>query len=257
MSMQTNRAGIIKLWLLNLVANAAALAAWYFWLLIPDAHAWQLAGSALLAACIIFLVVWLRAGTLAYFRSSAFRTEGVWAAFRPGLRHVVALALWFALLVLVEWCLFRLRVYVPQFGVWFRQKMPGLLRGAMSPRTVMHAADWLQWFLFWVLVPAMWLPMAMTVAAFGIERRRMARSLRVLKRPIYRLWFCALMFVGAYVPYKLVWWIPEFGDLRKQAWSVGLRFLLAYVMVVTAGIALVWMTGARTETEDPDTIEGQ
>jgi len=255
MNMQTNRAGIIKLWLLNLVANAAALAAWYFWLLIPDAHGWQVAGSVLLAACIIFLVVWLRAGTLAYFRLSLFRTEGVRAAFRRGLRHVVALALWFALYVLVEWGLFRLRVYAPQFGVWFRQKMPGLLRGAMSPRTVMHGADWLLWFLFWAFVPAMWLPIAMTITAFGIARKRMVRSLRVLKRPLYWLWFCALMSIGAYVPYKLVWWIPELGDLRKQAWSAGLRFFMAYVIMVTAGITLVWMTGARTEREDTDTTE--
>ena len=255
MTTQANRAGVAKLWLLNFVANAAALAAWYFWLLIPDAHGWQVAGSVLLAACIIFLVVWLRAGTLAYFRLSLFRTEGVRAAFRRGLRHVVALALWFALYVLVEWGLFRLRVYAPQFGVWFRQKMPGLLRGAMSPRSVMLVAGWLLWFLFGVLLPAMWLPVATTVAAFGFIRGRMVHSQRVLRRPLYWVWFCALMFIGAYVPYKLIWWIPELGDLRKQAWSAGLRFVVAYFILITAGIALVWMTGSRTEKEDPDTIE--
>src|SRR5271157_6470203 len=41
MTTQANRAGVARLWLLNLVANAAALTAWYFWLLIPDAHGWQ------------------------------------------------------------------------------------------------------------------------------------------------------------------------------------------------------------------------
>ena len=32
MTTTTNRAGIVKLWLLNFVANAAVLAVWYFWL---------------------------------------------------------------------------------------------------------------------------------------------------------------------------------------------------------------------------------
>ena len=45
----TNRAGVLKLWLLNLVGNAAVLAVWYYWLLIPDAHGWQVAWSAVLA----------------------------------------------------------------------------------------------------------------------------------------------------------------------------------------------------------------
>src|SRR5271166_4972914 len=87
MTTQATRAGIAKLWLLNFVANAAALAAWYFWLLVPDAHGWQVAGSVLAAACIIVLVVWLRAGTFVYFRLAEFRDSGaVWPAFRHSLR---------------------------------------------------------------------------------------------------------------------------------------------------------------------------
>ena len=106
MTTQANRAGVAKLWLLNFVANAVALAAWYFWLLVPDAHGWQVAGSLLAAVCIIVMVVWLRAGTLAYFRVAAFRDSGaVWRAFRHSLRHLVALALWAVVLAVVLWFL--------------------------------------------------------------------------------------------------------------------------------------------------------
>jgi hypothetical protein len=248
MTTQANRGGVVKLWLLNLLANAAALAAWYFWLLVPDAHGWQVAGSLLVAACIIALVVWLRAGTFAYFRLAEFRDSGaVWRAFRRSLRHVVALALWAVVLAALLWLLMWLRRYPPQFGVWFWQKLPESLRFA-SPRQLTRGADWLLWSLILGML-AVWLPVATTVAAKGFGNS-LTCSWRVLKRAMYWVWFCLLVFIGVYVPYQLVWWIPSVDDLRKQAWSTGVRFFAAYVIVTTAWIALVGMVGVRTERED-------
>jgi hypothetical protein len=252
--MSAKHTGVAKLWLLNLVGNAALLAAVYFWLLMPDAHGWQVGGSALAAVVVIFLGVWLRTGTFAYFRVAEFRDNAtVWRAFRHALRHMVALAVWAIFMAATAWLLISLRKYAPQFGVWFWQKSPSFLRFG-TPRQVFHAADWVLWFLLWVLAPAVWLPIASTVAAAGFRFKRMARSLRVLRRPAYWLWFCALMLAGAYVPYKLVWWIPDLSDLRKQAWSMGSRFFLAYVILITAWVALLLVIGARVEKEDPDII---
>ena len=94
-STTTNRTGVVKLWLLNFVANAGLLAVWYFWLLIPDAHGWQVAGSGLLAVIAIVLVLWLRAGTLAWFRVAEFRKQrNIWRAYRHSLRYIPALAFW-------------------------------------------------------------------------------------------------------------------------------------------------------------------
>lgn len=252
--MTAKHSGVAKLWLLNLVGNALLLAAVYFWLLLPDAHGWQVAGSALLAVIVIFFGLWLRTGTFAYFRVAEFRDHAtVWHAFRHALRHMIALALWGILFAAIEWSLISLRKYAPQFGVWFWQKSPSFLRFG-SPRQVFYAADWLLWFLLWVLVPAVWLPIATTVAAAGFRLQRMTRSLRVLKRLGYWLWFCALLLIGAYVPYKLIRWIPDLSDLRKQAWSMGLRFFVAYVILITAFIALLLVIGSRVEKEDPEPI---
>jgi len=252
--MTAKHSGVAKLWLLNLAGNALLLAAVYLWLLLPDAHGWQVAGSGLLAIIVVFFGVWLRTGTFAYFRVAEFRDHAsVWRAFRHSLRHIIALALWGILLAAIAWSLISLRRYAPQFGVWFWQKSPAFLRLG-TPRQVFHAADWLLWFLLWVLVPAVWLPIATTVAAAGIKLKRMARSLRVLKRTAYWLWFCALMLIGVYVPYKLVGWIPDLGDLRKQAWSMGLRFAVAYAILITAFVALLLVVGSRVEQEDPETI---
>lgn len=252
--MTAKHSGVAKMWLLNLAANAALMAAVYFWLMLPDAHRLQVAISALLAIVVIFFGLWLRTGTLAYFRVADFRDSGrVWAAFRHALRHLIALAMWAIPFAALEWFLLSLRKYAPQFGVWFWQKSPAFLHFG-SPRQLYHAADWLLLFLQFALFPAMWLPIATTVAAAGLKPVRMARSLRVLKRPNYWIWFVVLIAIDAYIPYKVVWWIPDLSDLRKQAWSMGLRFFVAYVILVSTWVALLLVIGERVEREDPEAI---
>ncbi len=252
--MTAKHSGVAKMWLLNLIGNALLLAAVYSWLTMPDAHGWQVAVSALDGALVIFLGLWLRTGTFAYFRVAEFRDNAtVWRAFRHALRHLVALAVWAVCLAAIAWFLISLRRYTPQFGVWFWQKSPSFLRFG-TPKEVFHTADWVLWLVLWVLVPAVWLPIATTAAAAGFRLKRMTRSLRVLRRPAYWLRFCVLMLIGVYVPYKLVWWIPDLSDLRKQAWSMGLRFFAAYVILISAWIALLLVIGTRVEKEDPQPI---
>lgn len=244
----TSRTGVIKLWLLNFVANAAALAALYFWLTIPDAHGWQVAASAGLAVAVAALVLWLRAGTLAWFRMGQFRNQGnIWPAYRQASRHIPALALWALVFGLFTWLLLSLHPYVPQFAVWLRQK----LNGGPSPRNLMADMNWLLFLLNCVVLPLLWVPIATTVSAIGFQPEHIICSRRVWKQPLYWLGFCLLLGVGIYIPYKLVWWIPDFQTIRQQAWSMGSRFLLAYTILITAGVALIWMVGVYTDREDP------
>lgn len=247
----TNHTGVMKLWLLNLVANAGVLAVWYFWLLFPDARVWQVAGSALLAVIVVVLVLWLRAGTLAYFRVAEFRKQGtVWRAYRHALRHVPALGIWALVFVVFAWLLWSLRPSVPQFAVWLRQK----LSAGPPPRNIMNDLNWLLLLLVGVVMPGLWVPIATTVSAVGFNPEHIVRSRRVWKRPLYWLWFCLLLGVGVYMPYKLVRWVPDVPTLRQQAWSMGLRFLLAYLIGVTVFLAGVWMTASHTDREDQITF---
>ena len=217
-------------------------------MLIPDARGWQVVGSALLAVLMIFCVVWLRAGTLAYFRVSDFRGPGsVWRAYRHALRHVPALAIWGLVFGLITWVFWGLRGYVPQFAVWLRQK----LNAGPPPRNIMADVNWLLFLLNCVVLPALWLPIATTVSTVGFQPHHIVRTRRVWKRPLYWLWFCLLLGFGVYFPYKLVWWIPDLQTIRQQAWSMGLRFLLAYLIGVTAFLVVVWMTASHTDREDP------
>jgi hypothetical protein len=250
--MNAKHKGAAELWLLNVVGNAALLAAAYFWLLLPDAHGWQVAGSALVAIVVIFFGLWLRTGSFAYFRVAEFRENAaVGRAFRHALRHMIALALWFMPFAALVWIGFSLQKYAPQFGVWIWQKAPALRIG--SPRLMFHLADGLLWILL-ILLVAIWVPIAGTVAAVGFKVTRMARSLRVLRRVPYWGWFFVLIVIGGYIPCKLIWWIPDLSDLRQQAWSMGLRFVVAYLILVSAWVALLLVTGEKVEQEDPEPI---
>ncbi len=251
--MNARHTGVAKLWLLNLVGNAALLASVYFWLRLPDAHGWQVAASALLAIVVIFFGLWLRTGSFAYFRVAEFREQGtVWRAFRHSLRHMIGLAIWAILLALLEWGLFSLLQYAPQFGVWFWQKVPALRFG--SPRLIFHFAQWLIVFLMALLI-AIWLPIASTVAAVGLRAREMIRSWRLLKFSSYWLWFAGLVIVGGYGSYKIVWWIPDLKTLTQQAWSAGLRFAVAYLLLISAWVALLLVIGDRLSKLDPLSTE--
>lgn len=254
--LNANRTGVAKLWLLNIAGNAALMAAMYGWLVLPDSRGWQVGATAVLAILVALCGVWLRGGTFTYFRVTAFRQKPeLWPVFRHAARHLIALAFWALLAAAIVWIFISSRTYSPQFGVWFRQKMPGVLRGMLSPRQVTHAADGFLWFLLWVVLPGLWLPVATTVAALGLSPASMLRSWRVLGRPLYWLGLCALLLVGVYVPYKLVWWVGFSGDLRREAWSMGLRFGAAYLIAVTGLMGIIWFAGSQTEREDESLIE--
>lgn len=245
---RTNRSGVFKLWLLNLFGNAAILASWYWWLQIPDAHGWQVAWTAAQALLTIAFVLWLRAGSATWFRVSEFRNQAaIGPAFRRGWRHAIPLAVWFVFFVVIAWIIIRGGNYTPQFSVWIRQKV----NVGPSPRNVMHGSDWLLFLLLWVVLPAIWIPLATTIAAVGFVGRHMRDSLRVLRQPLYWLLFCLSMALAAWVPYKLVTWTPELSTMRQQAWSAGLRFFAAYIVMITAGLGLMWAAGERTDRADP------
>ncbi len=244
----TNRSGILKLWLLNVFGNALVLASWYWWLLIPDAHGWQVVWTALQGVLTIAFVLWLRAGTAAWFRISELRTQSaIGAAFRRGWRHAIPLAIWFAAFVVIAWIIISAGNYTPQFSVWVRQKV----NAGPSPRNVMHTSDWLLFFALWVVLPALWIPIATTIAAVGFAGEHIRRSLRVLRQPLYWLLYCVLMTLAAWVPYKLVTWVPALSTLHGEAWSAGLRFAVAYLTMITAGLGLMWLAAERADREDP------
>ena len=177
-----------------------------------------------------------------------FRQQGtIGNAYRRAPSRVPALGLWVLVFVIFAWLLWGLHGYVPQFAVWLRQK----LNGGPPPRNLMNDLNWLLLLIVGFVMPGLWLPIATTVSSVGFQPEHIIRSRRVWGRPVYWLWFCLLLGLGVYVPYRLVSWIPDLRTIRQQAWSMGLRFLLAYTIGVSAFLALIWITARLTDREDP------
>ncbi len=231
----TNRSGVLKLWLLNLLGNAAVLGVWYYWLLIPDAHGWQVAWSAVLALLTMLFILWLRAGTLAWFRvcrvsHPASDRRRIPAGLRgTSFRWRSGLAV----------CVVD-RVDHHQRGQ-LHTAILGLDSTEGECRAVAAQRD------------ARVRLAAVSAAVGGVARDLGPDRNDHRRRGIFRArtcgvrceycasrftgcCYCVLMALAAWVPYKLVTWVPELSTLRQQAWSAGLRFAAAYFLMITAGL---------------------
>ena len=246
----TNRSGMLKLWLLNLFANAAASGSLV--LLAADPRCARMAGrvvggSGTRHSAVRALAARGNAGLVQRCRVS--QPARNWRAFCRGLRHVVPLAnlggagrvhrldhserrqLCSAVLGM-DSAEGECRAVAAECHAWFRL---AALRGAVD----CVACD-------------LGCRSATTIAAAGFSGRHIARSFRVLRQPLYWISLCVLMALGVWVPYKLVTWVPDLKTLRQQAWSAGLRFAARPTSsLITAFILLIWMVGERTDREDP------
>lgn len=220
-----------KLWLANAAGNALLLAAVYGWLGIPERSTAQLALSAVLGAAILFAAAWLHTATFRTF--SAGKAAGA-------LRHVPAfltcvlagLLLWLALL----WVESRF----PAWSAWTASALTYRLRRPVRPEGVRRALDAVAWMLGWVAIPLLLLPRASAAAAQGFG----GLVTRGAPRRFYLDYLIALA-VGAWLPWRLVHWTPEFSSFFVQVASFVLRFGAAWILAVTAWLWIAWASAGR------------
>jgi hypothetical protein len=197
-----------RLWGVHLLGNLALAALFWVWLGIPDARSWQLGLTAILGLAIVFGALWLHGATFRYFADSSAALP---VAFRTSLRRLPLFALWAAVLVL---CIFLVQRWQPAAGI------PVAVR----------------WFVAWILVPAVLLPLG--AAAMG----RLREALAAYRNPRYWLWTVILMVAGIYVPYRLILWAPALKAFAAEATSFAVRWLIAYLAAVTAWLMLAYVS---------------
>ena len=121
----------------------------------------------------------------------------------------------------------------------------GILEDALStkpPAPVSgNIADAILWVLAWVWAPLRLLLLAMEVSVngfggFGSASRATAQ--RTFRRARYWIGYVALLVLGAWLPSVLIDWIPQVESLFAQAASLLVRFLAAYLLLVTAWLLL-------------------
>jgi hypothetical protein len=226
---------VAVLWIAQVTGNAALLALGLWWLNWPDARTWQVTGSFVVALAAVFALLWLHCGTLASF---AEPPDGLGSHFRHALRRLPAFLIWVIALAALLWWMQWWSDRLPQITVRLGQVLH------VSPRTMLQLGEWKIFALRWIVIPLLLWPFAFAIAGRGF-RGWHPRALRILRRGRYWIGIAVALVGGFAIPYKLIFWehaaeatSPSF---RHEAWSMGLRFTVAYLLCVTSWLALAVM----------------
>jgi hypothetical protein len=221
---------------LHLVGNAVLVAAASMWLLIPEAHVWQLVAAALSAVLMILMFLWIHSGTFAYGAEPT--REKFRDAFLPRIGRLVWLAIGFFILF---WCMRIVDGWTDstlQISGYLYSKAPSFLRPTSGPVSYGNALAYVFFILEWYVVPCIFLPV---IAARVIGVSSLA-GLRTLGRWKYWLSMAVTVVVGIWVTRLTVNWTPGM-TLNEQTVSLVLRLGAAYVLATAAWLFTAGMLG--------------
>jgi hypothetical protein len=246
------------LWLLHLIANAVLLAWIYQWLGIPDQTVSDLIFSVLSALAIVTLTLWLHGATLAYFgaaHSPSSGRETLRPAIRTSLGNLPAFAVWAAMLIVVLWLLIQLTDYQPKVSNWIASLVTLRLRRPLAPARVSEVLSWASALVGYVLVPVLLLPCGAGAARLGFRGfgwTHLRTAAETLGRARYWLVIVFLFAMGAMTPYLLVLWAPRVEGVYYETASLIARFVIAYVIAVTAWLLVASTVGLFSDRKVMD-----
>jgi hypothetical protein len=204
---------------------AAILWLVWVWLGIPESSVWELLGSVALAMVILAGLGWLLACVL----SGQLWSRSLWV-----LMSLLVIAL-FAAAGVSLW----LAGLDAAAAEWLAMRISRTRGRAVNPRTLSWVFPALRWGGFAVLA-------FISIGPLATGGWRILRSWR------YWLLAASLVLAGAYLPWKLITWVPAAKTLTTQAISVAVRFGLAYTLSVAAlvafGVLLRRLPAIRTAT---------
>ncbi|HSC77837.1 MAG TPA: hypothetical protein VLB32_04680 [Candidatus Acidoferrales bacterium] len=245
--------GAKRLWALHVAANAAWLAAAYAWLWIPDERIWQLLVSLLGGVLLATTFFWLHGGTCVFFEQKhSGWPMPVATPFRGPLRRVPPLILWGLVTLLLYWAVGFVADFVPRASDWLASALTLTFRTPVSPEYTLKFLSTLDWVVEWILLPLLLLPWGAEVAAkgfAGFAGRSVAAAWKVFRRGGYWVGYLVSFALGVYVPVQLVHWVPEVESLGGQAASLAARFIVAYLLFVTAWLVLASLLGRLRRAE--------
>lgn len=237
------RSATVKTWALHLVANAVVIAGAYLWLSIGDSTAWRLALTAVCGLLLVAFTVWLHGVVFAHFREPE---APISQAYRTALRHLPPLVLMAvvaaALYWLLEWLLDRAYSPASNTASWLTLH----LHRPVRPALILNIITWKVRVVEWVLVPVLLLPLIANVAGDGwrgFVRKPFAR----LRRWTFWIGCPVLLLLAIYAPWRLMHWVPWQGSLGVEMTSFIARWLIAWLLFVTAWFATVALACGRRD----------
>ncbi len=247
-----------RLWVFHAFANAFLLWLAYWALGFPDEKLWQVAAFFLVAGVALVGAPVLHGGTLVFLRwLHEGRPARIEAALGNATRRLPALALWAAILFGIIWLADWSERVRPDRADWLASYLTLHLRRPVKPEGVEKVLDWIAWFIEWVVVPLMILPLAAAVAEYGFGgygRRGWRGVWKVIGR--WRCWLGILVLyaAGVALPAKLAAWVPKLPGFWMEVASAVLRLGLAYAILIAVWLVTASWIGCATaaETHPPE-----
>lgn len=231
----------LRLIAMHLVLNVALIAAATYWLLIPEAHVWQLLLSALSALLILSAFLWLHSGTLVYAVNRDFH-----AAFSIKLTRWLSLLLG---LIIMVWLMHRIDIIASsrwQIGGYLYSKAPGWLRPVHGSTGYVRAIGWLLSVVYWYFLPGIVLPVT--------AARVVGAELKTAQRAIFswRYWvaLAVTVFLGVWTVSAVLQWTPG-TTLHEQTMGLVMRLTVAYVLSTVAWLLTAGLLGHFVSAEKP------
>src|SRR6266568_4834284 len=241
-----------RLWLLQFLLNPILFGLFAAWLLIPEAKIWQLALNVLLVVLIAAAALVLHAGTLNYFNDQ-FREQpaAVTTAFGRALRHFAAIAACAVIFYLVWSLAGGLDRYQETFSIYVRSMLPASARGRIPLGVLTGIFDFLVFLLPWVVVPGLFLPLALRAADQGFRgfRREGWQAWRTTVASLYYWLILAVAaFLGVYGSTTLLSWRPnsESPTFASETANLVLRLSLAYALGLYSWMVACSLIGRRS-----------
>ena len=222
-----------RLWLIQAAGNALLFWCAFAWLGIRDSRDWQLAETAVLGLLILASWLWLQDGTFVYCGD---RSQGLWTAFRKSLKTLAIFSAVVIVFVVLCWALGKLDEPLTKAGERTASWLTFHLRKPIKPATWVRSYLAVLWGVRWIVLPALVLPVAAGAACNGL--RGMGRR----GRKVFWLEYLIALIAGLYVPSVLMGWVPKLTGTATQVISFGLRFGFAYVLVITAWLAMTFFS---------------
>jgi len=234
-------AGAVRLWILHVVMNVFLILGIYAWLSIGDANGAQLAGTVIYGIAIAFLGLWLYDGTFVWF--SNIPRRGLAISFARALRTLAPFTLMAGFALLIYWLLSRATDQIPDSAATAASWLTLKLRHPVKPATIARVLRWLVLLVEWFGAPLLLLPITASVASrgwlgFGRHRFDALRRRYLVECPTY-------LIIAFLVPYAITHWVPGVHGFTWQTVSAALRFAAAYLIFVTAWLALTLVTASR------------
>lgn len=238
-----------RLWLTHFVGNAIIALAFVWWLRLPDAHWWQLLFGLLLIIAIVVAALVLHAGTLDYCCNAHEAKDSLLGdSFRRAFHHLPAILIWALVFLFVEWLVSKLDSSSVSLPGYLRSEFPTWMRRMISEPRLDNIFSGLIWLLRWVIVPGLFLPLALFsvekgfrgLIAFG-DWRHAIGSL------IYWIVLLVAALIGVTSTQSIMGWTldPKTATLGGEESSLFFRGLFSYLLGIFAWLLACSMLGRR------------